>query len=665
MQKENKPLPAILAPAGNRASFLAALAAGADAVYCGLKQFSARMEAKNFSPEELAPLTKRAHDQGTSVYVTLNTMLRAPELEAAGQMIEVLQKHVKPDALIIQDTALIPLAKQAGFSGEIHLSTLANVSFPAALDFIRKKLPAQVTRVVIPRELNIDEIKEMGQKAAGGPELEVFIHGALCYGVSGRCYWSSYLGGKSGLQGRCVQPCRRRYSLGKHVRRYFSCQDLSLDVLAKVLLSVPAIRAWKIEGRKKSPHYVFYTVKAYQMLRDHATDPQADSQIKKDALSLLSQALGRSSTHYFFLPQRPQNPVNTAGQTGSGLLLGSLKGGKQPYITPRQELLPGDMLRIGYEDEKGHSLCKISRYVPKGGKYRLQLTSGRFPAPRAPVFLTDRREKALQEMIAEQEEKCSPVPEIPIPPPHFSFALHSRKIRDGKSTELSLFRHYRKKQSGAVSALWLSPENVQQMPPKAIAETWWWLPPVIWPKDEALWAELTESVMGSGAQHFVLNMPWQMAFFQNAGKKNLWAGPFCNMANPLSLQLLKDTGFAGVILSPELGREDYLHLPSLSPLPLGIVLAGNWPLCVSRALAGDMETETPFSSPKQEQAWVKHYGADYWVYPEWQVDFSGKEEELRSAGYRLFVRIHDPLPKGMKLKQRPGLWNWNIGLPGV
>ena len=227
----------ILAPAGNKASFLAALAAGADAVYCGLKQLSARMEAKNFTFEELAGLTDLAHSRGSRVFVTINTLIKPGELNQAGKMLDDLNRRIHPDALIIQDPAVIELARQTGFSGELHLSTLANCGFAAALSLISRI--RGVTRVVLPRELNIDEIKQLAEACPDNIGLEVFVHGALCYGVSGRCYWSSFLGGKSGLRGRCVQPCRRLYRQEGGPKRYFSCQDLSLDVLVKVLLSVP------------------------------------------------------------------------------------------------------------------------------------------------------------------------------------------------------------------------------------------------------------------------------------------------------------------------------------------------------------------------------------------------------------------------------------------
>jgi putative protease len=264
-----------------------------------------------------------AHDRGIRVFVTLNTLLKPDDLDTAGKLIQTLTSDVQPDGLIIQDLAVLSLVRQTGFRGEIKLSTLANVSFGQALALAAKTL--RVDRVVLPRELNIDEIKAVAQVCPPGLGLEVFIHGALCYAVSGRCYWSSYLGGKSGLRGRCVQPCRRVFNQSSDHQRFFSCQDLSLDVLVKVLLSIPQVQAWKIEGRKKGPHYVYYTVQAYRLLRDHV----GDSRIKKDALQLLSQALGRRSTHYNFLPQRPQPPVGVDGQTGSGLLVAKIKGSRQ------------------------------------------------------------------------------------------------------------------------------------------------------------------------------------------------------------------------------------------------------------------------------------------------------------------------------------------------
>jgi len=157
VQQPSTSPPEILAPAGNKASFLAAVAAGADAVYCGLKLFSARMEAKNFTIEEFTALIALAHGKGVKVFVAVNSLLKPDDLMRAGQFLDLLQRRVKPDAIIIQDLGMVSLIKQTGFSGEIHLSTLANASFPTALQVIRQHL--QVDRVVLPRELNVDELR--------------------------------------------------------------------------------------------------------------------------------------------------------------------------------------------------------------------------------------------------------------------------------------------------------------------------------------------------------------------------------------------------------------------------------------------------------------------------------------------------------------------------
>ena len=657
LEKDKKHVPCILAPAGNKDSFLAALSAGADAIYCGLKILSARMEAKNFFIEELVPLIQLAHDMGTKVYVALNSLLKQEDLNAAGRLLDQLERFAKPDALIIQDLSLIELIRQTGFAGEVHLSTLANIGFPMALKLVRKKLG--VNLLVVPRELSIDEIKAMAKVCPSGLGLEVFVHGALCYGISGRCYWSSYMGGKSGLRGRCVQPCRRFYTQGNTIKRFFSCQDLSLDALVKILLPIPEVKVWKIEGRKKGPHYVFYTVKAYQMLRDHGSDPQ----MKKTAIQLISRAFGRAGTHFNFLPQRPYNPVNINGQTASGLYIGKIKGHKnKPYFIPIEELLPGDILRIGYEDDRWHCVNRVGKHVPKRGRFYLKAASGKNVSSGAPVFLIDRREKVLGEMMAKVESKLSKPQEVRVDSSAFNAMLSKRYMKKQRVFEIHVFRKLNKKKSHDQTGIWLHDEFRKKLSVGFEPAIWWWLPPVIWPEDEEKYKKTIEFIFKKGGRNFVLNMPWQIAFFKEQKKLNLWAGPFCNIANTLAIDSMANLGFTGVIVSPELGRKDYLQLPEHSPLPLGIVISGNWPLSISRFLAEDVKTEHLFSSPKGEHAWVKRYGSDFWVYPNWKLDLLDKKQNLIKAGYSLFVNIIEPLPKEVKMKKRPGLWNWDLRL---
>ncbi len=646
--------PLILAPAGTKPAFLAALAAGADAIYCGLKSFSARMEAKNFSIEELRGLVELARRKGTRVYVTLNTLLKPDELDAAGRLLDQLERQVRPDAVIVQDLAMAHLVRQTGFKGEVHWSTLANVSFPSALRLIQEKLP--IDSLVLPRELTVDEVKHVAAACPPGLNLEVFIHGALCYGVSGRCYWSSFLGGKSGLRGRCVQPCRRVYTQGREVRRFFSCLDLSLDVLVKVLMGIPAIRTWKIEGRKKGPHYVYYVVSGYRLLRDHGGDPQA----KKDALHFLSRALGRPGTHYHFLPQRRQNPVSVGEQTGSGLFIGRTHAaGRRAFFSPREELLPGDLLRIGYEDTPGHRVERMGRAVPKGGRYALPPAAGAVPKGTA-VFLIDRREQALEDLIKGLEAELPAAPTAAPPSSEFRAQLPSPARSLLKPAELKVFRQPPRPPFPRRIGLWLSPAALAATPDGFHRTVWWWLPPALFPDDEAANRDLIQAARGRGSRTFVLNDPWQIALFApGGGEVRFWAGPFCNLANPLALETAAALGFSGAVVTPELASADFLKLPSRSPLPLGAVVGGNWPLCVGRTMADGLELETPLRSPKGEEAWAVQHGSLYWVFPNWELDLREQTEALRRAGYCLFVRLVEPVPAAVRRKDRPGLWNWS------
>ncbi|MDR0339223.1 MAG: U32 family peptidase, partial [Desulfovibrio sp.] len=358
-------------------SALAAFAAGADAVYLGLKHFSARMQAENFGTSELGALVDLAHERGRRVYVAMNTLVKPGEAAKAYRLLRRLVMNVGPDALIIQDLAVPDLARQAGFAGELHFSTLANITHQKALLGVRSMGAA---RVILPRELSFAEIRLMDQACPEDLDLELFVHGALCYCVSGRCWWSGYMGGKSGLRGRCVQPCRRVYVQKGREGRFFSCRDLSLDSEARSLLALPRVRSWKIEGRKKSPHYVYHVVSAYRLLRDEPSSAEC----RREAERLLGAALGRPVTRSLFLDAKA-SPTAPAGgkdaETSSGLMAGKIR--KSPdnryVVKPRLDLLPRDFLRVGYEDEAWHCTLSLATGAKKGQELPLALPRGKYP----------------------------------------------------------------------------------------------------------------------------------------------------------------------------------------------------------------------------------------------------------------------------------------------
>ena len=203
--------PELLAPAGSAEALTAAVRCGADAVYLGLSRFSARAAAQNFTPDELAQAVSYAHARGVDVHLALNTLLRADELDeavaAAG-----LAGEIGVDALIVQDLGLVRRLRAAMPAMPLHASTQLSCHTPAGVDLLREM---GFSRVVLAREMTREEIAAC---VGRGCEIEVFVHGALCMSVSGQCYLSAMLGGRSGNRGRCAQPCRLPFSARKRQR---------------------------------------------------------------------------------------------------------------------------------------------------------------------------------------------------------------------------------------------------------------------------------------------------------------------------------------------------------------------------------------------------------------------------------------------------------------
>ena len=242
----------ILSPAGNMAALISAVRSGADAVYLGLKDFSARRNAENFSFAQLSEAVEYCHIRGVKVYVTLNTMIKQSEIQSAVQCAAGAYNR-GVDAFIVSDLGLISVLRERLPQAVLHASTQMTVHSPAALKPLKK---LGIKRVVLAREMSREEIKEFCAAAADeGIETEVFVHGALCMCVSGQCLLSSVLGGRSGNRGLCAGPCRLEFSAGKSGRYDLSLKDLSLlDYLSE--LKEFGVSSVKIEGRMKRPEYV-------------------------------------------------------------------------------------------------------------------------------------------------------------------------------------------------------------------------------------------------------------------------------------------------------------------------------------------------------------------------------------------------------------------------
>ncbi|KIH77803.1 peptidase U32 [Geoalkalibacter ferrihydriticus DSM 17813] len=331
--------PELLAPAGSLEAFFAAMENGADAVYCGLRDFSARAKAKNFTPADLERMLNYAHARERRIYVTLNTLVKERELP---QLVETLAtlEALRIDGVILQDLAVWRLARRHFPGLELHASTQMTVHNAAG---VRQLERMGFTRGVLARELSLAEITAIRKKTH--LELEHFIHGALCFSFSGQCYFSSWLGGKSGNRGRCAQPCRRRYRYHQQEGYFFSPNDLSaIDLLPE--LAAAGVCSFKIEGRMKSAEYVASVVGAYRQVLDAPpAQRKAALSTAKDRLKL---SFGRLPTRGFLTGPNPTDIAAPSVKGSTGRFLGEIsavRGGDISFKT-RDRLHVGDRLRV-------------------------------------------------------------------------------------------------------------------------------------------------------------------------------------------------------------------------------------------------------------------------------------------------------------------------------
>ena len=255
-------LPEILAPAGSPEALRAAVRCGADAVYLGASAFNARQGAHNFDTAALREAVSYCHARGVAVHLTLNTLVRQDELHAALKVAEEACV-LGVDALIVQDVGLARRIRAAAPGMALHAATQLSCHTPSGVRFLRD---SGFSRVVLAREMSRDEIAAC---AGQGCELEVFVHGALCMCVSGQCYLSAMLGGRSGNRGLCAQPCRLPFAPADSGRRAregeaaLSLRDLSLQAYGADLAAL-GVDSLKIEGRLKRPEYVAAAVSVYR-----------------------------------------------------------------------------------------------------------------------------------------------------------------------------------------------------------------------------------------------------------------------------------------------------------------------------------------------------------------------------------------------------------------
>lgn len=266
----------LLSPAGNYEKFLTALHFGADAVYLAGQAFGLRAFAGNFSMEEIKSACKEAHSRGKKVYVTVNIVAKDEDFNGLKEYLQGLQ-DAGVDAVIVADVGIISFIRKKFPSLDVHVSTQANITNLASAQFFADM---GVKRIVLARELNINQIAAIASALKGRVEVECFVHGAMCISYSGRCLLSNYLAGRDANHGECVQACRWRYFIREQSREdeleveedergtyFLNSKDLCMIRHLKALQDA-GVASLKIEGRMKSSYYVACTTNAYRKAID-------------------------------------------------------------------------------------------------------------------------------------------------------------------------------------------------------------------------------------------------------------------------------------------------------------------------------------------------------------------------------------------------------------
>lgn len=267
----------LLAPAGDLEKFKTAIQYGADAVYLAGDKLGLRTASKNFSLDDIKESTKIAHDLDKKVYLTLNVISHNKDLEGVDEYIQSLDE-AGVDAFIVSDPGIFQKVKTLAPSKEIHISTQANITNTATVEFW-KSLGAD--RVILARELSLEEIKEIRDEVKDSIMIEAFVHGAMCMSYSGRCLLSNFMTGRSANMGDCAHPCRYKYYLMEETRpgEYYpitedekgsyimNSKDLCMINYIPELIEA-GVDSFKIEGRVKSEYYVATVINQYRRAID-------------------------------------------------------------------------------------------------------------------------------------------------------------------------------------------------------------------------------------------------------------------------------------------------------------------------------------------------------------------------------------------------------------
>jgi len=354
--------PELVVPAGDWPSLLSAVESGADSVYFGLKGWNMRQYADNFEPKDLRKVMTHLHERGRHGYLALNTIVKESEVPKLARILN-RAKQAGVDAVIVWDMAWLALARQAGL--RVHLSTQASVANSRAVAFFAKQ---GVRRIILARECSLAEIGRINrriQRLKIPCEIEVFIHGAMCLSISGRCFLSHYVSGQSANRGACEQPCRREYLIREKdgpaeflvgQDYILSPRDLcALDFIGQLMRTQPA--AFKIEGRMRSPEYVATVTRVYRQAIDRQLAGRLTAPDKHRLKKELDGVYHRGFSSGFYFP-----PPQKTGSRGPQHVLRKFYVGEIVHFFRKIQV--AEIRVLDNELKQGDALLVLGRHLP-------------------------------------------------------------------------------------------------------------------------------------------------------------------------------------------------------------------------------------------------------------------------------------------------------------
>lgn len=548
--------PELLAPAGSYDSLVAAVRAGADAVYLGVGAFNARRNAHNFSLESsddaacsLQDAVSFCHVRGVKVHLALNTLVRDRELPEAMRIAEQACA-CGVDALIVQDRGLARCLHAAAPQMPLHASTQLSCHTPEGVRLLRD---VGFSRVVLAREMSCDEIAACADL---GCELEVFAHGALCMSVSGQCELSALLGGRSGNRGLCAQPCRLPFAVGhrpKDGEAALSLKDQSLYNHIDELKTL-GVASLKIEGRMKRPEYVAAATAVFRRLLDGETP---DPQLLDDLQAVFSRS---GFTDAYFTGRRGaelfgSRRVEDIASSAVLARLSKLYDRETPRVAVSLELTDAP-LTLTASDGEGHT---VSVTAPED--------TPRLGNPLSAERVTEQLKKAGGTPFTVSVTKAA-TPSVPLSSIN---ALRRRALEElgavrGAVRSIAFDRRIQPTEpvfsSATLSGIVARAERAEQVVPGADC---WIVPLGCVPKTACWGVEIPRGMFGTeasvrraliraaeaGASFALCNNVGAVPLARDAGLAPI-AGPFWNMTNPAALSAAAEDGASAAILSFEL-----------------------------------------------------------------------------------------------------------------